>query len=156
MPDSLYDKDFYAWTLEQAAKLRRLSEARSNVDLDLENLAEEVEDLGKSERRGFENLLENVIEHLLKLEYSPASEPRRVWRRDANKARNESEKYLTRTLLNKAADNLPKIYERAAEEAAFGLEQDGVLPDILPTGCPYTLGQLLDKKFFPPNRHGLP
>ena len=75
----LYDEDFYLWTRDQAAALRRLAAERWNGPLDLEHLAEEVEDLGKSQRHAVESLLERVLEHLLKLEHSPAADPRRGW-----------------------------------------------------------------------------
>ena len=66
----LYDEDFYAWTRAQAEALRRLAGEHWNGPLDLEHLAEEVEDLGKSQRHAVESLIERIIEHLLKLEYS--------------------------------------------------------------------------------------
>jgi Domain of unknown function DUF29 len=48
---SLYDTDYYAWTQDQAATLRELAASRSNMRLDLSQLAEEVEDLGRNELR---------------------------------------------------------------------------------------------------------
>jgi hypothetical protein len=68
---SLYDTDFLAWSKEQAEALRPAMRNGSNQRLDLRNLAEEIEDLGKSVRRG------RIVRRLLKLEHSPASEPRR-------------------------------------------------------------------------------
>ena len=155
MPDSLYDTDFHAWTHEQAAKLRRLADARSNVDLDLEHLAEEVEDLGSEQRHKVESFLENVIEHLLKLEHSPAELPRNVWRRDALKARAELLRRLTASLRNHLEATLPQRYRLARRTALLGLEQDRVDPAALPEDCPYTLEQLLDADWLPVNRHGL-
>ncbi|HYE52716.1 MAG TPA: DUF29 domain-containing protein [Azospirillaceae bacterium] len=155
MPDSLYDIDFHAWTREQAAKLRRLAAARSNVDLDLEHLAEEVEDLGNEQRHKVESFLENVIEHLLKLEHSPADQPRGVWRRDAFKARAELLRRLTASLRNHLAATLPQRYRLARRTALLGLEQDRVDPASLPQECPYSLEQLLDPDWHPGSRHGL-
>ncbi|MFL5012678.1 DUF29 family protein, partial [Rhizobium sp.] len=65
---ALYDEDYYAWTRAQADALRRLAAERWNGPLDLEHLAEEVEDLGRSQRHAAESLIERIIEHLLKLE----------------------------------------------------------------------------------------
>jgi hypothetical protein len=48
-PEQLYETDFYAWTQAQAKELRRFARTRPNLPLDLEHLAEEVQDLGKSE-----------------------------------------------------------------------------------------------------------
>jgi hypothetical protein len=78
---SLYQTDYYAWTKQQAAELRRLAAARVNSTLDLANLAEEVESLGTSQLSGVKSQMRRVIEHLLKLEYSPGTEPRAGWRR---------------------------------------------------------------------------
>jgi DNA-binding PucR family transcriptional regulator len=78
-PEDLYREDFYAWTRDQAAALRQLAEARWNGPLDLAHLAEEVEDLGSEQKWAIESQLERIIEHTLKLEYSPAADPRRKW-----------------------------------------------------------------------------
>ena len=62
----LYETDFVAWTREQAAELRRLRDARINSRLDLEQLAEEIEDLGKEQRAAVRSQVQRIIEHLLK------------------------------------------------------------------------------------------
>jgi hypothetical protein len=77
---SLYQTDYYAWTKQQAAELRAMAARRVSSTLDLENLAEEVESLGRSDLNSIRSQIQRVIEHLLKLEYSPALEPRRDWR----------------------------------------------------------------------------
>ena len=83
---ALYDEDFVRWTEEQAAALRSaisLPAGRtgsSNLPLDWENLAEEIESLGKSDRRELRSQITRVLRHLLKLDVSPAAEPRASWR----------------------------------------------------------------------------
>ena len=64
----LYEQDFYQWTQEQAALLRE----GAWHDLDVTNLAEEVESLGKSDRRALGSHLRNLVLHLLKWHYQPA------------------------------------------------------------------------------------
>ena len=64
---SLYDKDFYAWTQEQAELLRHHNWSK----LDLPNLIEEIESLGKQQRQELRNRLSVLIGHLLKWEYQP-------------------------------------------------------------------------------------
>ena len=59
----LYEHDYYAWVGEQVRALR----GRRLEDIDFENVAEEIEDLGKSEKRSVQSHLETLIEHLLKL-----------------------------------------------------------------------------------------
>jgi DNA polymerase III delta prime subunit len=71
--DTLYDEDFVVWTERQAEILRRLAREGSNLPLDWDNLAEEVESLGKSDRREVESYLERILEHLIKLRYSPSA-----------------------------------------------------------------------------------
>src|SRR5579862_3092086 len=77
---SRYDDDFYAWTQEQAELLRRLPTVSNHLDREL--IAEEIEDLGRSELHAGQSLCEHIIEHLLKLEYSGINEPSDHWRRE--------------------------------------------------------------------------
>ena len=72
-PEQLYEADFYAWTQEQAKELRRLARTRSNAPLDLAHVAEEIQDLGKSEYEATFSLTQRIIEHLLLIEHSPAT-----------------------------------------------------------------------------------
>ena len=77
MSDSstLYDEDFFAWAKQQAEALRAASRAGSNLKLDWENLAEEIESLGRSQRHELRSRLGVVLAHLLKLKRSPALVP---------------------------------------------------------------------------------
>ncbi len=83
----LYERDFYAWTRDQARALRRLKETRPNVAIDLTHLILEVEDLGKSERDAVRSYLRTIIEHRLKLAYSPPTEPLAGWTSTIGRAR---------------------------------------------------------------------
>jgi len=74
----LYHRDFYAWTQAQAHAVRAAANG-GNQPIDWENLAEEIEALGRSERREVTSRLRTIIEHLLKLAVSPAVAPRRDW-----------------------------------------------------------------------------
>jgi hypothetical protein len=65
--ENLYDTDFYAWIQEQTTLLRN----RQWNQLDLLNLIEEIESLGKQQRQELRNRLSILIEHLLKWEYQP-------------------------------------------------------------------------------------
>ena len=106
---SLYDEDFYAWTQQQAELLRR-GEAGANA-LDVEHIAEEIEDLGKGELHACQSLCEHIIEHLLKLEYSGVDEPVRHWRREIVEWRLQLESKLTRSIA--AQLDLSNRYARA-------------------------------------------
>jgi hypothetical protein len=155
--DDLYDEDFYAWTQDQAAALRRLAAEHWNGPLDLERLAEEVEDLGSERRDAVLSLLERLMLHLLKLEYSPSDRPRRGWLISIRNARSALHRRLTGTLRNAVEQQLADSYDTARHNAALELaeydERDAARD--LPRACPYTLDQLLDRDRLPANRHGL-
>ena len=106
---TLYDTDFHAWTQEQAAKLRALVAARSNLDLDLENIAEEIESVGASDRRELHSRLARIIEHLLKLEDSTLGEPRHGWKSSVR---------AERTSLERLLEQSPSLRRWAIDEVA--------------------------------------
>jgi Domain of unknown function DUF29 len=89
---ALYDRDFVLWTEEQAAALRGAK--ASNLPLDWENLAEEIESLGKSDRRALASQMRRILHHLLKMQASTATEPRVGWRSTIRNARAEIEDIL--------------------------------------------------------------
>jgi Domain of unknown function DUF29 len=154
---SLYQTDYYAWTKQQAAELRAMAAARVDSKLDLENLAEEVESLGRSDLNTVRSQVRRIIEHLLKLEYSPASEPRIDWRDSVAQARDEIEDHITASMFPDVAADLDKLFGRARRNAASGLVRHGErkAANVLPADCPYSFEQILDQDWYPPNRHGL-
>src|SRR2546426_1518206 len=111
---SNYETDFYAWTQAQAAALR----AKEWKTLDLENLAEEIESLGRSERFAIESYLQNLLTHLLKWRYDPATEPRRGWRITIRNARLDIAKRALGHLQHYPAQYLATAYRHAREDAA--------------------------------------
>src|SRR5437763_13188976 len=109
MPDGpRYDDDFYAWTQYQAEVLRTMR--RADNRLDRENLAEEVEDLGKSERNAVRSQIVRIVAHLLKLEFSPATDPRFDWMASIIEARRALADSVTATLRRDAERVLPDLY----------------------------------------------
>jgi hypothetical protein len=96
MPDlkTLYEEDTAAWAENQAAALRAAAHAASNQELDWENLAEEIEDLAKSQSRALHSHVRNIIAHLIKLEHSPAERPHRKWRQSITNSRVEADGIL--------------------------------------------------------------
>ncbi|HST76453.1 MAG TPA: DUF29 domain-containing protein, partial [Acetobacteraceae bacterium] len=81
--DGLYDRDVAQWSSEQARALRE----RDHTRLDYDHLAEEIESLAKADRRALESHVASVIQHLMKLQASPATEPRRGWQDSVIEAR---------------------------------------------------------------------
>ena len=120
-PGDLYDVDFVRWTEKQAAALRQGqgSPGSFNLPLDWENLAEEIESLGKSDRRELRSQITRILRHLLKLQVSAAAEPRAGWRATIDEARTEIEGLLEDSpSLRREADGLIKKQLRAAARLA--------------------------------------
>jgi hypothetical protein len=117
-PEELYRSDYYAWTLAQVAELRRLPAARRNNGLDVANLIGEVADLGKTEKREVRSRITTVVEHLLKLDHSPAVDPRTGWVATIDRAREELEDMLTASLRRDLERHLAVLQKRARRRAA--------------------------------------
>jgi hypothetical protein len=154
---SLYQTDYYAWTKQQGAELRRLAATRVNTTLDLENLAEEVESLGRSDLATVRSQLRRIIEHLLKLEHSPAAEPRFGWRESIIEARDVIPDVITATLRREVEADLTKTYQqgRRRAEAALLRHGEAAAARALPAICPYSFDQIASQDWYPANRHGV-
>jgi hypothetical protein len=154
---SLYQTDYYAWSKDQAAKLRAMAAARVDPELDLENLAEEIESLGRSDWRAARSQVQRVIEHLLKLEFSPAREPRSEWLDSIDQARDQLADLLTPVLRREVEDDLVTAFDRGKRDAAKSLRRHGELETAkaLPTVCPYNFVQIVSQDWYPKNRHGI-
>ena len=70
---------FVRWAEQQSSALRDAARVGTNLPLDWENLAEEIESLGASQRRELRSRLSVILEHLMKLDHSPAIDPRTGW-----------------------------------------------------------------------------
>jgi hypothetical protein len=90
----LYEQDFVRWTEQQSSALREAATVGTSLPLDWENLAEEVESLGRSQRHELRSRIAGILEHLLKLEHSPATDPRRGWIETIARQRSEIEPLL--------------------------------------------------------------
>jgi len=150
MPDGpRYDDDFYAWTQHQAGVLRTMQ--RTDNRLDREHLAEEIEDLGKSERNAVRSQIRRIIEHLLKLAYSPSEDPRYAWMRSIAEARASLRDEITPSLRRDVAAVLPELYRDGRRQAALGLQEHGEhdAAAALPEVCPYTLDHIERDEWYP-------
>ena len=153
---TLYDQDFAAWTRQQAEALRAAARDGTNQALDWENLAEEIESLGKSDRRTLLSQIDRIVRHLAKLQFSPASDPRLGWRESVEDGRAEVDLVLDdspslrRELDRIVSSQTPKAIERAIRDlAAFG-ETDPALRQAM-RDARYTADQVLGD-WFPPDR----
>jgi uncharacterized protein DUF29 len=90
----LYEEDFVRWTEQQSRALRELARSSTNLPLDWENIAEEIESLGRSQRHELRSRIAVILEHLLKLVHSPAADPRRGWLETIARERSQIELLL--------------------------------------------------------------
>jgi hypothetical protein len=139
-PRAAYDEDFCAWAAEQAAALR----AGQPYSADLTNLAEEIEDLGKSRRDRLASHIATVIEHLMKLEASPAAHPRAGWRGTVVRARNGIQDVLAESpsLRSQVPGIIARETERARRAVAEDLADYGEPSDQI-AGLTYDEGRVL-------------
>jgi hypothetical protein len=94
MPDQGYDTDLALWAQAQARALRDAGHAGTNLPIDWENVAEEIEALGKSQARELASRIRTILVHLIKLQASPAAEPRGGWRETIIEQRSEIERVI--------------------------------------------------------------
>jgi hypothetical protein len=150
MPDGpRYDDDFYAWTQHQAEVLRSLHVTDNRFDR--EHVAEEIEDLGKSERDAVRSQVRRVIEHFLKLAYSPVTQPRFEWMHSVADARTALEDKLSPTLRRDIEGTLEKLYAEGRRQAALSLRAHGEDDAVraLPVNCPYSLDEICQQDWYP-------
>jgi hypothetical protein len=146
---TLYETDTAAWSEQQASALRAAARGGSNQPLDWENLAEEIEDLARSLRLRLRSQIARIIHHQVKLEYSPALDPRNDWRR-TRQARHDIERILEDN--PSLRREVPRLIEgetpRAVQFAILDLEEHGEFdqsPNI--RGVSYTEEQVLGDWF---------
>ena len=137
-----YDTDLYQWTIEQADALRR----RAVNELDYDNLAEEIESVGRSERREIQSRLEILLIHLLKWNYQPGkqSDSRRA---SVSQARQRIENVLADnpSLRSFPAEALTSAYRLAILDKAIRRLELLHVPDA----CPWAIDDLLRDDFWP-------
>ena len=150
MPDGpRYEDDFFAWTQHQAMVLRSMAVADNRFDR--ENLAEEIEDLGRSERDAVRSQVRRIIEHLLKLAYSPAPRPRFDWMASIVEARSTLGDKLSPTLRRDAETMLASLFHDGLRQAELALRGYGEneAADALPQKCPYSLDDIFREDWYP-------
>jgi len=139
----LYETDFYGWIQRQIATLR----ARNFAALDLENLIEEIDSMGKSEKRELESRLEQLLMHLLKWQYQPAHRGA-SWQASIREQRNRITDHLAENPSLKP--QLPQAQAKAYRYAVQGAsDETGLDIATFPQECPWTFEQMMDANFWP-------
>lgn len=142
---NLYDRDFYAWTQEQAS----LIQAGTLEKLDSVNLLEEIQSMGASQKRELESRLIVILIHLLKWKYQPVMRSN-SWLGSLVENRSELEILFAQnpSLTNKdlLQDKLIEAYRHAIKKTVV---ETGLVKSIFPASCEWTVAQILDDEFLP-------
>lgn len=141
---ALYEVDEYLW-LEETINLLRTNNLQ---ELDVENLIEELESLGRRDLNRVRSLLRQIIVHLLFLQYWREESERneRHWKGEITAFRADLNDHLTASLENKLDQDLESIYGKALK---IVLQKTDLSLDLFPENCPYSLEELLDENWFP-------
>ena len=140
---SLYDTDYFLW-LEKTAQLLRNGQIN---ELDPPNLAEEIEDMGKREKRAVENNVEILLMHLLKYQYQPEKRSN-GWKYTIFEHRDRLEKAFrdSPSLKPDSQEIFEQCYSKARQRAAI---ETGIEIDIFPVESPFTVEQTLNPNYLP-------
>ena len=140
-----YDEDFYGWTEANAALIQQ----QKWHDVDWKHVAEELEALGKRDRRELESRLVTLMLHLLKWRFQPQRRQRgRSWRRTILEQRRQLAVLMSDSprLRPRISSALAQLYGHARELAAA---ETGLPEGTFPGACPWTASQILDSRFWP-------
>ena len=144
LPESAdYEVDYFAWTADQAKKLR----AARPAGLDWENVAEEIESLGRSDKRRIEGAMNVILVHLLKWAFQPQMRSA-SWKGTIFEHRRRISKLVgeSPSLRTYPAKVLAEEYEAARLNAAG---ETSLPEDRFPIVCPFSVHQVLDQAFLP-------
>ncbi|HSV00319.1 MAG TPA: DUF29 domain-containing protein [Roseiarcus sp.] len=140
-----YDRDVILWSEEQARLLR----ARRFSELDIEHLADEIEDVGKSEKREFASRMAVLLAHLLKWTRQPEGRTR-SWRLTIVDQRKRIALAIKATPSLKAVMRDPDWREDMWLDARAQTQKEtGLALEDLPAACPWTMEQAADQDFWP-------
>jgi ABC-type phosphate transport system auxiliary subunit len=139
----MYTTDFNLWIAQTTQRLRE----KRWQEIDVEHLVDEVENLGKSDRRGIASQLTRLLLHLLKWQYQPQRRSD-SWLDSITDARTQIELAIqdSPSLQNYPAEQLQESYQRARRQAA---KQTGLMASVFPEVCPYDVESVLDEAWLP-------
>jgi len=143
MMDNLYKKDFYAWTMQNALLMK---EGKMD-ELDIENLIEEIESMGRSEKWELIDRLSVLISHLLKWQYQTSLRGR-SWELTIKEQRRRIDYHLKEnsSLKGKMDELLKESYQLALLKAE---KETGLNGSIFPQQCSYDFKEIMDDEFYP-------
>jgi Domain of unknown function DUF29 len=139
----LYDRDFYAWSREQAELLR----AGKLAEADIEHIAEEIDSMGRTEKRELVSRLSVLLLHLLKWRHQPGKRCP-SWEASILNQRDRIADHLddNRSLKPLLPQALASAYRAARRDA---IAETGLTQSTFPEACPWTVDEALDGGFWP-------
>jgi hypothetical protein len=141
----LYESDYLHWLSASTAQIRR----RELDQLDYENLLEELEDLGREQRRKVDSYLRQLLIHLLLYAYRESEKEycAKGWQAEIDNFRFELELLLkSKTLSNYFVQEIDLIYPKSRKQAIKKTELPG---EIFPDRCPFTVDEILNYDYLP-------
>ena len=140
---TLYDRDYALWLDSQVRALK----SKNYQAIDLENLIEEIEDMGRSDKRALDSNMIVVLLHLLKYKYQPEKRTN-SWKYSIREHRRRIKRILkdSPSLKRYCQSELAENYQDAREGAA---DETGLPLDIFPVNSPFTLAEILNPDFLP-------
>lgn len=140
---SLYERDFYQWTQEQAALLRAGALSR----IDVENLIEEIESMGKSQKKELISRLTVLLTHMLKWDHQ-STRRGKSWLKTIATQRTEIEflLYDNPSLTHEIQNIMLRAYRAAAKQAST---ETGLPLNTFPESCPYSIEQIMGESISP-------
>jgi hypothetical protein len=144
MPNSaLYDDDILLWSEQQAEIVRRLGQTRRDLpnDFDVENVAEEIESVGRSELAAVESQIQNILVHLIKLAIEPEADTLRHWQGELLAFHAELRRRYAPSMRQRI--DVADIWRLARKIAVLSLPEGGDLGKRVPPASPFSLDDLL-------------
>lgn len=139
--DNLYDKDYYLWLRNTAQLIRE----KRFTEVDADNLVEEIEDMGRSEKRALESNLVVLLLHLLKYKYQPAKRSN-SWKASIREHRRRLRKAFkdSPSLKVYCEEVFAECYEDGRQQAS---DETGLPLEKFPLNSPFTVAEVLDEEY---------
>ena len=143
MANTLYEKDFYAWTIETAKALKE----KAFNKVDIEHLIEELDDMGASQRNELESRLGVLLAHLLKWQFQPSHRGKSLELTIKEQRRKISRRLNKTPSLKSKVDEL--LEDAYGDALLMAQKETGLDEGVFPKICPYSLNQILDESHYP-------
>jgi hypothetical protein len=142
---SLYDDDIVLWSEQQAEIIRRLGRTRRDLpnELDIENVAEEIESVGRSETASVESFLRLVMLHLIKIVSAPHAPGAAHWEDEARNFRADAYIRFAPSMAQRI--DFDRTWRLARDQAVSNLAKHGDSLAPLPSRCPWTVEELVQE-----------